>query len=371
MRLKKTIIMTLCSFLSITLSSFASSNSSNKDKILFGGGAAGSTFQTVVNAINSFKPVKDAEGFKVQAESSEGSIDNLKKIDDGTFQMGIVYSGDLWQGANGKIFSYLQNTSAANASGTKSPAQNSSQIYSKPMAVAYLYTASAHLIVHKNGTEGKAGTDTQTENKINSISDLEGKRVGVGNTGSGDYSTCELFLTHLGLWNKIEKRGVGYNDAARAFKNNEIDAFWVFSALPSHAVTMVADIKGDESDTKIELLNLGDDADKSGFLKEFPWFSTTMIKGGTYRGVNQDTLSFQDSAIWVANADVSADMVYQMLLIIYTDEGLKHLAKQNTPLKEMSIATGVIGIITPLHPGAEKFWKEKGILLESSAAEKR
>ena len=72
--------------------------------------------------------------------------------------------------------------------------------------------------------------------------------------------------------------------------------------------------------------------------------------------------SFQDSALWVANKDVSADVVYKLLSAIYTDEGLAHMLSQKKTFKAMSVKSGIDGIVTPLHPGAEKFWKEKGLL---------
>jgi TRAP-type uncharacterized transport system substrate-binding protein len=51
-----------------------------------------------------------------------------------------------------------------------------------------------------------------------------------------------------------------------------------------------------------------------------------------------------------------------MLSLIYSEEGLKHMVGQKKTFKEMSIENGIKGIVTPLHPGAEKFWKEKGIM---------
>ena len=56
------------------------------------------------------------------------------------------------------------------------------------------------------------------------------------------------------------------------------------------------------------------------------------------------------------------DVVYDLLSMIYTDEGLAHMRQQKKTFKEMAVETGINGIVTPLHPGAEKFWKEKGML---------
>ena len=86
------------------------------------------------------------------------------------------------------------------------------------------------------------------------------------------------------------------------------------------------------------------------------------VPAGTYKGVDQATPSFQDSALWVANAKVPDDVVYDLLSKIYTDEGLAYMRNQKKTFKEMAVETGINGIVTPLHPGAEKFWKEKGLL---------
>jgi TRAP transporter TAXI family solute receptor len=112
----------------------------------------------------------------------------------------------------------------------------------------------------------------------------------------------------------------------------------------------------------IELVDLGADAESSGFFSQYPYFAKLSVPAGTYRGVDYESPSFQDSTLWVAHKDVPADLVYQMLSIIYTPEGLKHMVGQKKTFKEMAIDSGVKGIVTPLHPGAEKFWKEKGVL---------
>jgi TRAP transporter TAXI family solute receptor len=149
---------------------------------------------------------------------------------------------------------------------------------------------------------------------------------------------------------------MGYNDAASAFGNNQLDAFWLFTAFPSGAVIMAAQTNN------IALVDLNADAEASGYYKEYPYFSKLTIPAGTYKGVDADVPSFQDSALWVAYSKVPDDLVYQLLSIIFSEEGLKHMVSQKKTFKEMSVQGGVQGIVTPLHPGAEKFWKEKGVL---------
>jgi hypothetical protein len=211
------------------------------------------------------------------------------------------------------------------------------------MAVAFLYGAPAQLVVR----EGSG---------INSVKDLVGKRVGVGNAGSGAFANCELFFTHLGIWDKIDRNAMGYNDAAQAFGNNQLDAFWLFTAFPSGAVILAAQTND------IALVDLAKDAEESGFFEKYPYFAKLKVPAGTYRGVDTDTPSFQDAALWVANKDVPEDVVYKLLSAIYTDDGLAYMREQKKTFAAMSVESGPTGIVTPMHPGAEKFWREKGVL---------
>jgi len=221
--------------------------------------------------------------------------------------------------------------------------KNDPKKYENVLAVAWLYGAPAQLVI-------------RADSGIKSVKDLVGKKVGVGNAGSGAFANCELFFSHMGVWDKVERNAMGYNDAAQAFGNNQLDAFWLFTAFPSGAVIMAAQTND------IGLVNLDADAEASGFYKKYPYFGKLSVPAGTYKGVGYEAPSFQDSTLWVANSKTSADVVYKLLSIIYTDEGLKHMVEQKKTFKHMSLKTGATNIVTPFHPGAEKFWKEKGMI---------
>lgn len=312
----------VCAF--VATSFIFSTDSFAKKRIVFGGGPAGGTFQVVANAIQVYKPVKEMADFTVKAQSSAGSVENLRKVNSGKSDFGVVYSGHVYLGRNGMM-------------------KNDDKKYENVLAVSWLYGAPAQLVV-------------RADSGIKSVKDLAGKKVGVGNAGSGAFANCELFFTHMGVWDKIERNAMGYNDAAAAFGNNQLDAFWLFTAFPSGAVIMAAQTND------IALIDLGADATASGFYDKYPYFAKLSVPAGTYKGVDYDSPSFQDSALWVANADVDDDVVYKLLSAIYTDEGLAHMVSQKKTFKNMSIATGADGIVTPMHPGAIRFWKEKGVL---------
>ena len=317
-----TIAIAVCAVLMMSMT--FSADATARDIYKFGGGPAGGTFQFMAGGISTYPPVKDIKEFRVLAGASGGSVENMRKVDSGAYAMGVVYSGHVYLGRNGRM-------------------KNDTTKYENVLGVAYFYGAPAQLVVKKGGG-------------INSVKDLEGKKVGVGNAGSGAFANSELFFTHMGVWDKIERNAMGYNDAAAAFGNDQLDAFWLFTAFPSGAVIMAAQTN------KIALLDLDADAEASGFYKKYPYFGKLAVPAGTYRGVDYDAGSFQDSALWVANSKVSADAVYTLLSLIYTDAGLKHMVDQKKTFKNMSLKTGATNIVTPFHPGAEKFWKEKGML---------
>lgn len=298
-----------------------------KKRYVFGGGPAGGTFQVVANAIQVYGPIKNSPNFSIKAQSSGGSVENLRITNQGRAAFSTVYAGEVFLGRNGMM-------------------KGDPRKYEDVLVVGYLYGAPAQLVVRK-------GSD------IKSTKDLVGKKVGVGNAGSGAFANCERFFTHMGVWDKIERNAMGYNDAAQAFGNEQLDAFWLLTNAPAGAVIMAA------ATNDIDLINVDADAQASGYYDKYPYFGKMVIPANVYDGVDHETPSFFDSALLVANSKVSADDVYELMKAIWSDAGLKHMVGQKASFKAMSVKDGLKGVnpkATPLHPGAIKFWKEMGVL---------
>src|SRR5210317_900944 len=118
MNKKFNLFIGICAVLAITFA--FSAESFAKKRIVFGGGPAGGTFQVVANGVQVYKPVKAVEEFTVKAQSSAGSVENLRKTNSGKQQMSVVYSGHVWLGRNGKM-------------------KNDPKKYTDVMAVSWLY----------------------------------------------------------------------------------------------------------------------------------------------------------------------------------------------------------------------------------------
>ncbi len=295
-----------------------------KRHIIFRGGPAGGTFQLAANAIEAYPGVKALATVSVTTQPSAGSLENLQEVHAGQADFGLVYSGHAYLGRNGLL-------------------QDDSNTYNKVLAVASLYGAPAQLVVRRGSG-------------IHSVKDLKGKKVGVGSPGSGALANCELFFRHLGVWDTIIPVHIGYNEVAIAFANKQLDAFWLLTGFPNSAIAMAA------RTGKIDLINLDAEARASGFYKKYPYFTERTLPAGTYRGVRHNTRSFQDSTLWVANADVPAEVVYRLLSTIYNKKGLHYMRQQNPALRDMNTRSGARDVIIPMHPGAIRFWKEKGLL---------
>lgn len=287
----------------------------------FSGGPSGGTFQYYASAIST---LAKKNKMNVLSSSSGGSIENIRLTDSGKTNFSVAYSGHVYQARNGKM-------------------KGDTKKYENVLAVAYFYGAPAQLIV-------------RADSGIKSAKQLEGKRVGVGNAGSGAAANAELFFTELGIWDKIDRNFLGYREAAGAFGNNQLDAFWVFVGFPNASVLEAA------LQNKIDLVDVYKDAESIGMFKKYPYFAKVVIPADTYKGVSTETNTFQDSTLWVANSKVPADMVYNLLKAVFSKEGLEYMVSVHKSAKAMSVENGIKGIITPLHPGAEKFWKEMGVL---------
>lgn len=295
-------------------------DSANSRPYTFAGGPAGGTYTHYAKAVAALSSKTD---LRIRAIESRGSIENVKKVHTGMANFGIAYSGDIYKARNGRLKKNVRR-------------------YRHIMAVAYFYGAAAQLVVKSD-----AGIDSAKK--------LVSRRVGVGNPGSGAAGNCELFFRELGIWDQVYKRFLGYKKASMAFRAGELDAFWLFTGFPNSSVVGAAE------SGSISLVNVYNDAESIGLFKTHPYFSRIVIPGGTYKGVADHTATIQDSAVWIANSRVPAEDVYKILSEVFSAEGLALMARSHRSAKSMSVKDGIHGIVTPLHPGAEKFWREKGL----------
>jgi hypothetical protein len=288
--------------------------------VQIGGGPTGGTFNTFANGMAIYVP-KVNPNIKATAVGSGGSVENVKRVSKGESDFGLCYAVDSALGFAGKL------------------PQDDTQ-YNDLRSMGYLYGAPAQLVV-------------RADSNLNSAYDLKGKRVAVGNAGSGAAASAERFFRHIGVWDNFNPTFMGYSAAASAFQDGKIDAFWVLVGYPNRSV-IEASVQ-----VKIKLVDVGVDAEKSGFYDAYA-YSPTTIPAGTYGKGMPETKTFQDSTILSANKDLSEDLVYTVMKTLWSKEGMEAMVTAKKTFDEMNLENGFRGASVPLHPGAVKFWKEQG-----------
>ncbi len=190
---------------------------------------------------------------------------------------------------------------------------------------------------------------------INSVADLKGKRVSVGAPGSGAEANARQILDAYGLSYKdlAQVQYLSFAESAEAFKDKHIDAFFVTAGIPNSAILDVATMH------KIKILPISNDMyDK--LRSKYGFFGSVTIPGGTYPGLSQPVQTVAVQAVLVARMDLDAGLVYAMTRALF--DNLPELAKMHAKGKEISLSTALAGVSTPLHPGAEKYFREKGVV---------
>ncbi len=191
---------------------------------------------------------------------------------------------------------------------------------------------------------------------IKTFDDLKGKRVNIGNPGSGQRSTMDVVLDAKG-WTTDDFALASELQAAeqsQALCDNNLDAMIYTVGHPSGSIqeattacdSVLVDVDGPEIDKLIE---------------ENPYYRKAIIPGGMYRGNPDDTTTFGVGATLVTSAEVPDEVVYEVTKAVFENmdqfKGL-HPAFANLDPKEMATA----GLSAPLHPGAEKYFKEAGLI---------
>lgn len=193
-----------------------------------------------------------------------------------------------------------------------------------------------------------------SKKSINSIEDLKGKRVSVGDVGSGCEFNARQILEVYGMtFDDIEVHNLSFNDSATALKDDKIDAFFCVAGAPTTAIVELA------TSNDIRLLEVDDEhADK--LIESYPFYTKYKVPGGSYKGVDSDAQTVAVVATYIVSDELDEDLVYKMTKALF--ENADEIAKAHPKGAELDPEYSVSGISIPIHPGAQKYYKEIGVL---------
>lgn len=212
--------------------------------------------------------------------------------------------------------------------------------------IANLFPEDLHLVMPKGA-------------KINDLGDLKGKRVGIAQAGSG---TQVAVLQMLDAWgvnrDNMEEAELNNSQSAERLADGQLDAYFYAAGWPVAAMVQLSSTKG------MSLHSFSDD-DLKKINGVIPAYIPSKIPAGVYEGVDTDTLTPAVSAMLVVSSDQSEELVYGITKALWNDNTRKLLDNGHAKGKQITSDTaldGVAALGVPLHPGAEKFYKEVGLL---------
>lgn len=262
-------------------------------------------------------------GIKCTAPSTGGSIANINAIRDGSMDMGVAQSD--WQ------YHAYAGSSDYESAGPFEDLRAVFSVHPEPFTVV-----------------------ARKDSGIETFDDLKGKRVNIGNPGSGQRGTMGVVM---------EAKGWGLSDFALA---SELKAAEQSAALGDNKVDAIiytvghpnGSIQEATTTTEAGLISV-DGPEVDALVEANSYYAKSTIPGGMYTGTDEDTNTFGVLATFVSSATVDDDTIYEIVKAVFENfDRFKGLHPAFANLKEEDMITN--GISAPIHPGAERYYKERG-----------
>lgn len=190
---------------------------------------------------------------------------------------------------------------------------------------------------------------------IKSVADLKGKRVSIGPLGSGTEQNAKQILEAYGLTVKdlAKVEQLSSKESADFMKDRRIDAAFYTVGVGAAVLTDTALM------TPCDIVRI-DDAHIKNLQKKYPFYAKDVVKAGSYKGLDSDAPTVAVMAMLVTRKGLKKKLVYDVTKAIFTH--LDRLHSAHAKLKAVTVESALDGMSIPLHPGAEQFFKEKGIV---------
>ena len=302
------------------------------------GGTAGTYYPIggmIANAISAAPGSRPCEeggscgvpGLIATAVSANGSVANVNAVAGGTLESGFSQSDvATWAQTGTGIWEGREAVEGLRA-------------------IANLYPESIHLVA-----SAKSGME--------SVNDLAGKRVSLDEPGSGTIVDARIILEAHGLSeDDVEAAYLKPEQAAERMQDGAMHAFFFVGGYPAGAIAELA------SQTAIVLVPIaGDEA--SAIIDEYGFFAEETIPAGSYPGVDADVPTISVGAQWITHADQPEELIYEITKALWNDDTRALFDAGHARGKQITLETALDGVGIPLHPGAERYYREAGLLAD-------
>lgn len=290
--------------------------------IVIGSSAPGGSYNLYAGGLSTYL-TETVEGLDATARTTRGSVENARLLDRGEIDFGFANGTVLAQQRAGQ-FQFAEAQS------------------DRIRGVALIDLSPTHWVA----LEGSGIATPQ---------DLVGRRVSIGAAGSGGANTAMIVLEALGIADKVEIQNLGFSESANNLRDGNLEAFSGGSALPMPAVV-------DLSTThNIRLISF-DRAFLEGLQAQEPAMEIAIIPPGTYAGVDEEVVTMGNPSTLVTHEGMEEEVVYQVAKALIEEASKEYMravyrAWDPRPAPDLWTRIGV-----PLHPGAERAYREAGLI---------
>ena len=322
--MKKRLVVVLAVILAFTSVFFAGCGDNKGDtaattEINIGSGGTTGTYYGFCNVVATV--INEKTDMNLTVQSSGASKANILDIDDGIVQMAIVQNDVMDYAYNG--------TSLFESDGAIKSFSTLGAVYAEVCQIV-----------------------ARADSGIKTVADLKGKKVSVGDSGSGvEFNAQQILGAYDIKFEDIDKQNLSFQASADALKDGKIDAFFCTAGAPTVAITDLSTTTG------IVLVEI-DNEHLAKLQKDYGFYAAHTIPAGTYKGVDKDATTVAVKATFIVSSELDEETVYNLTKAIYENAG----EYTHDKAKEMTLEYAVSSISVPFHPGAEKYFKEVGAI---------
>ncbi len=260
-------------------------------------------------------------GLVAIAVSTNASVANMNAIHAGQLDAGLAGAQSVAQGYAGE----------GKFVGNKKD---------KVRVIANLYPEDMHLVTPKGM-------------RLKSLKDLNGKRVGVAAAGSGTQVSVRMILEHYGI--EADEHELGLAQSSQRLADGQLDAFFYAGGTPFAALIQLGSTKG------FELYKFSE-AERKEINGIIPYYVPSDIPAGTYESITYDVPTIAVNGQFVTSIEQPEELIYDITKALWNDNTRKLLDKGHAKGRAIRKETALKGVLIPLHPGAEKFYREVGMI---------
>ncbi|USG66956.1 TAXI family TRAP transporter solute-binding subunit [Brevibacillus ruminantium] len=312
-------LVTACSQPAQTGQTGQSGQTGKSTEYLLATGGTGGTYYPLGGAIANVWN-ESVDGLNVTVQSTGASVENMRLLGSKETELAISINSiaeDAFQGRD-KFTEPIQNI----------------------RAIGVVYPEVVQIVTPKNSS-------------IQSIRDLKGKRVSIGPAGSGTAVAAEQILIAFGMsQGDFQSFQDTFTDAADKLKDGNLDAAFAILSVPAANIEDIATSK------EVRILPV-EGPELAELMSKHPFYTPYQIPDKTYKGQDQAVSTVTMQAVMYAREDLPEEIVYQLTKTLY--EKQPEIAKGYAIGSQIDLQKALDGVTVPLHPGAEKFYKEKGM----------